>query len=625
MSLVSLAHVNKSFGAQTVLEDLSLQVYPGDRVGLIGANGSGKTTLLRLISGLDTPDTGTVNRARQTRIGYLAQEPALDESHRVFQAATEAFADLREMEQHLRRLEEAMADATGRDLDRLVWKHGDLQHRYEARGGYEQERRAEAVLMGLGFERDRLEAEVRTLSGGERSRLALGRLLLRDPDLLLLDEPTNHLDIDGIRWFEAYLSRQKAGIMLVSHDRYLLDRAVTRILELERAQGTSYRGNYSDHVRQKAAQRLTQERAYRYQKAMIQKEEQFIRRYHAGQRAKEARGRQRRLDRVERMERPTQASRAKINFQADRRGGDLIARMDNVGKWFGANVLFRGLSFDVQRGERVGIVGPNGSGKTTLLRIMLGWEPPSEGECRMGQNLAIGYLDQLLAGLDPAHTALEEVWQLRRTLAEQDVRDLLARFLLTGDHVFKKISELSGGERARVALAKTMLTKPNVLVLDEPTNHLDIPGRQALEEALSAFVGTVIVVSHDRYFLDRIVRRLLVISGGSARAYQGNYALYESRLAEAAAAARGAARTPERPRESPPARSRPKPADKPRPLEEIEAEIEALEEEQRAITARLGRQATYLDAKRVRSLKQRYEQIEHALHRLNAEWETHLA
>jgi len=610
--LVGLSNVTKSFGAQRVLDGVSFQVHKGRRVGLVGANGSGKTTLLRMIAGAETPDSGAVEIARGVTIGYLAQEPALDGRQTVREAALSAFAELRGVEARLREVEQAMAEAgdeRGGDLARV---HGDLLERFERGGGYEHESRAEAALHGLGFGEEALDRAVGDLSGGERTRVALARLLLRDVALLLLDEPTNHLDLAGVEWLEQFLARYRGGVLVVSHDRQFLDRVATSIVEIERGRAEAYPGNYTRFREIKQARRLEWRRRYEQQQEFIAREESFVRRYGAGQRAREARGRQTRLERLERIAPPPAEARVAMRFRCEQPSGEVVVRCRGLTLGLGGRTLARDVRFEVARGERLGIVGPNGCGKTTLLRAVLGQVAPVSGAVELGHKVRIGYYDQLLAGLHADRTVLDEVWEERRTLNEVDVRDLLALFRLTGDDVLKRVGDCSGGERSRVALARLIVQAPNLLVLDEPTHHLDIPSREALEQALLEYEGTIVVVSHDRYFLNRIVSKLLVFEPEGVRLVHGNYAFYEQ------------ARPPE-------ARAEPAPRDEPRRKKSaglsknrfarLEARIIELEEAQGEIERRLQLPDVYSDGEQVRSLMLRRREIESELDELNAQWE----
>ena len=611
--LVSCSDISKSYGAQKVLQGVSLQVREGQRAGLVGANGTGKTTLLRIISGGETADVGIVETARGLRIGYLEQEPSLDPVHTVYVAALSAFDELRRIETRLREVEHAMAESDERVRERLAREHGELLEQFERGGGYDHESRTHAVLAGVGFDADALPRAVSKLSGGERSRVALARLLLKDVDVLLLDEPTNHLDLAGVEWLEQFLARSKAGVVVVSHDRLFLDRVATCIFELERTELESYPGNYSRYLEIRAARRKERQRQYAKQQEFIAKEEAFIRRYKAGQRCKEARGRQKRLARVERVDRPVEERDVVIRFEAERASGEVCVRARDLACRFGDRTLFEGLRFELYRGDRMGVVGPNGCGKTSLLRMVLGELAPSTGEVELGHKLKIGYFDQLQAGLDASRSVLDEVWEIRRTLNEVDVRDLLGLFRFSGDDVLKRVGDCSGGERSRVALAKLIVDAPNVLVLDEPTHHLDIPSREALEQALLGYDGTVLAVSHDRFFLNKVVSKLLVFEPEGVRLIHGNYESYEQ------------TRRPEA--ESQPKATRDAPAKAATPamsknrFARLEQQIMALEAERAEVERKLQLPENSTDGDKVRALNLRMREVETRLAELNAQWD----
>ncbi len=622
MPLVQFSDVSVAFGTQRVLDAANMALHEGEPVGLVGVNGCGKTTVLRLIAQTLAPDSGRVDRKRGLRVGFLEQEPALPDGVNVHDAALSAFADVAEIEARMRRVEHEVSVAGDEERKALLSELGRLQESFEHAGGYERELRAAAVLRGLGFAEEEFTKPVAVLSGGERTRLALARLLLRDAELLLLDEPTNHLDLDGIEWLESFIGKKfKGAALIVSHDRLFLDRAARRIIELESATLTEYAGNYSKFAEVKEFRRQEQLRQYTLQQEFIAKQEDFIRRYHYAQRAREARGRRKQLDRLERLEAPPAQKHISVRFHVRRESGEVALRAENVFKQFGERRLFRDLSFEAARGERLGIVGSNGSGKTTLLRILLGEEAPDGGTVETGHHVEFGYLAQKSATLTGERSVLDEVWEHDRKLDEVEVRSVLGRFLFSSDEaVAKRLSDLSGGERSRVALACLMIDRPNVLVLDEPTNHLDIPSRVALEAALNDYDGTVIVVSHDRYFINQVVRKLVVLdgNGGPGRVVQGNYSDYERlRAAEPAVAA------PESPRAAPPpakSRARERPKISKNRLARIEHDISALEKEKEALEADLARPELYADPLRARETPRRYEQVCRELEALYQEW-----
>ena len=621
MALAQLNNATVAFAAQKVLEGVSCSIHDRDRVGLIGANGTGKTTLLRLLSGSLEPDSGDVFLQRGLRIGILEQEPQLDEAATVHDAALAAFADLLEIEKRMRQTEAAMAHSDGAEREALLKELGSLQTRFEHAGGYEHESRTGAVLSGVGMSEDLFDRPVKALSGGERSRLALARLLLRDADLLLLDEPTNHLDLAGIEWLEDFLNkRYKGTVILVSHDRTFLDRTVTRIIEVERARLEEYPGNYTKYVTVKAHRQLEQQRAYEKQQEYIAKEEDFYRRFHAAQRSKEARGRMKRLERLERIEAPVKSKEVHLRFDSKRDSSEVCLRIENMAKGYGERTLFADLGVEVYRGERIGVIGPNGSGKTTFLKALLGQAPPDRGEAQFGRHVVTGYLPQQPDDLHPESSVLDAVWNHKRTMDEVEVRSLLGRFLFSGDDdVRKRLADLSGGERKRVSLACIMADAPNLLILDEPTNHLDIQSRNALEAALESYDGTIIAVSHDRYFLNRICQRLIVIEGARSRVLYGTWDDYERRCREERAESE-AARPELLPAEKEAPQARAKPKISKNRLAVIEKEIAKLEAEKAGLEAALADPDLYADAERARATPQRYKAVGEQLDALYAEW-----
>jgi ATP-binding cassette subfamily F protein 3 len=618
MSLLTMTDIQVAFSGHTVLDSVSMSLSEGEIVGLIGLNGSGKTTLLRVAAGVATADSGRVDRRKGLRIGFLEQEPVLPEDATVHDAALSAFDDLLEMERRMRETEHKIAHAEAEERHALLERLGRLQERFDIEGGYERESRVATVLAGVGFSQEEFTRPVTVLSGGERARVALARLLLRDAEILLLDEPTNHLDLAGIEWLEEFLrTKFRGAALVVSHDRLFLDRTVRRILDLERGRLVEYPGNYTKYAELKAARRLEQGRQYEKQRAFIEKEGQFIRRYHAAQRGREARGRQKRLDRLDRVEAPKNERGISVRFDPLRESADLCLRVEELSKSFGDQTLFRDLNVEVYRGDRVGIVGPNGSGKTTFLKVLLGSEPADTGGVSTGRHVQAGYLPQQVDILFSQKTVLDEVWERNRKLDEVAARAILGRFLFSGDDaVAKEVSALSGGERTRLALACLMVERPNLFVLDEPTNHLDIASCEALEEAIEEFEGTVVMVSHDRYLINRLVNKLIVLDGrGGARLIQGNYETFE-RLRAAQPPAETAKRAAPGPE---PERKPVKKLSKNR-LAKLEADISRLEMEKSQTEEQLADPALYTDPEKARSLPRRYDEICRELEELYAVW-----
>ena len=526
--LFRLSDVYKSYGTQDVLRGLSMQVNPGEHVGLVGRNGSGKTTMFRLIAGDEQADKGEVIRARGVKLGFLAQHIHFEPGSTVHESALAAFGHLQRIEHEMHELEHRMADADG-DLEAVLERYSDLQHQFEREGGFAYAAKAEAILQGLGFERDTWSMETEKLSGGQQNRLGLARLLLAEPDVLLLDEPTNHLDVNAVEWLEEFLQASTAGFVIVSHDRYFLDRCCRRIVELDNGRASSYTGNYSDYLVEREERREIQQRAYDNQQQLIAKTEEFIRRNLAGQKTKQAKSRRTMLAKLERVD-AVRSDRASGDFRLQKieRTGNHVLMVEDVTIGYSDKVLARDISFILRRGECLGIIGPNGSGKTTFLKTILNKIPTLAGEVRWGTKVQVGYYAQQLDDLDDRN---EIIMELRRvapsTATAGELRTFLAKFLFTGDDVYKHVRDLSGGEKGRLALAKLIYSRVNVLVLDEPTNHLDIPSREALEEALDAYEGTIITISHDRYFLDRVATQILALDTDElAVHYNGDYTEY---------------------------------------------------------------------------------------------------
>ncbi|HEY5883654.1 MAG TPA: ABC-F family ATP-binding cassette domain-containing protein [Pyrinomonadaceae bacterium] len=526
--LFRLSDVYKSYGTQDVLRGLSVQVNPGEHVGLVGRNGSGKTTMFRLIGGEEQPDKGEVIRARGVKLGFLAQHIHFEPGSTVHESALAAFGHLQRIEHEMHELEHRMADADG-DLEAVLERYSDLQHQFEREGGFAYAAKAEAILQGLGFDRDTWSMETEKLSGGQQNRLGLARLLLAEPDVLLLDEPTNHLDVNAVEWLEEFLQTSTAGFVIVSHDRYFLDRCCRRIVELEHGRASSYTGNYSDYLVEREERREIQQRAYDNQQQLIAKTEEFIRRNLAGQKTKQAKSRRTMLAKLERVD-AVRADRSSGDFRLQKieRTGNHVLMVEDIDIGYADKTLARDISFILRRGECLGIIGPNGSGKTTFLKTILNKIPALAGEVRWGTKVQVGYYAQQLDDLDDRNEIIMELRRVAPSSATAgELRTFLAKFLFTGDDVYKHVRDLSGGEKGRLALAKLIYSRVNVLVLDEPTNHLDIPSREALEEALDAYEGTIVTISHDRYFLDRVATQILALDTDElAVHYNGDYTGY---------------------------------------------------------------------------------------------------
>lgn len=522
MSIVIAENLSKYYGAQDIFSGLSFQVAHGDKIALVGANGVGKTTLLRIIAGLESPSSGRLQIAKGIRIGYLSQKADVQEGRTLYQEMLEVFAYLRAQQERLRRLEEGMSHPERRA--KAMERYGELLQLFELAGGYTYEHEIRRVLTGLGFKEADFEQPVARLSGGQRTRAQLAKLLLSNPDLLLLDEPTNHLDLQATQWLEEYLYRWKGSLIVVAHDRYFLDQVANRVWEMSFGALEQYPGNYSHYMAVRAERHRQRQAEYEAQKEYLERTEEFIRRYKAGQRSREARSREKRLQHLERLERPKQEKRMKFELANKVRGGNnvLTVRGLVVGyDW----PLFRCPDLLLIRRQCVALVGPNGCGKTTFLKTILGEVPPLAGEVRIGANVQVAYLAQGHENLCEENTVLEELLRVKNLPIEM-ARSYLGRFLFSGDEVFKRVADLSGGERSRVALAMLALQGANFLLLDEPTNQLDIPSQELLEQVLQNFDGTILFVSHNRYFIEALSTQLWVIDNGMLRVYPGNYSAY---------------------------------------------------------------------------------------------------
>lgn len=526
--LFRLSDVHKSYATHDILRGATLQINPGEHVGLVGRNGAGKTTIFRLVSGDETPDRGEVVRARGVRLGLLAQHVHFEPGTTVHESALAAFGRLQQIEHEMHELEHRMAEVDV-DLEKVLERYSDLQHEFEREGGFEYAAKAEAILQGLGFDREQWSLETEKLSGGQQNRLGLARLLLAEPDVLLLDEPTNHLDVNAVEWLEEFLQSYNSAYVIISHDRYFLDRACRRIVELENGRASSYTGNYSAYLVERDERREAQQRAYENQRQLIEKTEEFIRRNLAGQKTKQAKSRRTMLAKLERVD-AVRADRSSGDFRlrSIERTGNHVLMVGEVTIGYPDKLLASDISFILRRGECLGIIGPNGSGKTTFLKTILKKISPLAGEIQWGTKVQIGYYAQQLDDLDERNEIIMELRRVAPSSATAgELRSFLAKFLFTGDDVYKKVGDLSGGEKGRLALAKLIYSRVNVLVLDEPTNHLDIPSREALEEALDAYEGTILTISHDRYFLDRVATQMLALDGqGTAEHYDGDYTEY---------------------------------------------------------------------------------------------------
>jgi ATP-binding cassette subfamily F protein 3 len=630
MPILSTSAISKSYGAQDVLEGITCALAHGQRAALVGANGSGKTTLLRILAGLEEPSGGQVHRARGTSTGYLPQraDEELAGSQTVHAEMLTVFASLRAQAEELRRLEQAMADEPDQ-CEAVLERYGELLERFEHAGGYTYEQRIVQTLSALGFDPADLERPVCQLSGGQKTRVLLAKLVLQAPDVLLLDEPTNHLDVEAVEWLEAALRDFKGALIVVAHDRYFLDAVAQTVWELERGHLEGYPGNYSQYTALRAERQAQRQVEFKRQQEYIAQQEDFIRRYMAGQKTRQAQGRLKRLQRLERAERPRQAKSLGLRMQTDLRSGDLVlyARELVVG-YPGDEPLLTCPWLELRRRQRVALWGPNGAGKTTFLKTALGQVQPLSGEIEFGASVYVGYFAQVHEELDPARTILETILDVKNLPIEQ-ARGLLGRYLFSGDDVFKPIEALSGGERARVALCVLTLQGPNVLLLDEPTNYLDIASQEVLEEVLGEFAGTILMVSHDRYLVDRLATHMWAIEDRQVIVHEGGYSAWQERQrskGEKGTGARHALREANeqeerkrrRAEESRLARQQRRQAQHAAELEKTIAEKEM---RLQRLSAELEAAGTAGQVERVQQLGTQYAQLEAELHAAIEKWE----
>ncbi len=537
MIILAVQDIQKSFGTHEVLKGVSFTLQEQERMGLVGVNGSGKSTLMKIIAGIETADNGTVSIQKGLRIGYLAQQGEFREGETVRETLESVFEPLVQMEAEMRDLEQKMAEQ-GDDaeaLRRLGGRYDALMHEFERRNGYGWRSQVSGVLKGLDL-RNHADMPADRLSGGERTRLCLGRMLLSEPDLLLLDEPTNHLDLKSIAWLEEYLRAYRGAVLVISHDRYFMDHVCGRMAELLMGNLETYTGNYTEYLEKRTEVYEIRMKAWELQQKEIARQEAVIAMYRRFNREKSIRlaeSREKRLEKMERLERPQEEGSVHFRFETRRRTGDDVLQTDRLGKSYGDRVLFSGLDIHVKAGDRIALIGDNGTGKSTLLKCLTGEEKPDAGVIRWGTGVDIGYYDQHQAGLHENKTVLDEVWDRFPRMEQYEVRGALGMFLFTGDDVFAPVSTLSGGEKGRVALTELMLRKDNVLLLDEPTNHLDMDSREVLENALADFPGTIIAVSHDRYFINRFAEKVCVLEDGTLKEYLGNYDSYFEKVSRA--------------------------------------------------------------------------------------------
>lgn len=628
MIILSAQHITKSFGVNAVLRDVSLTVQQGDRIGLVGVNGCGKSTLMRILAGLDAQNGGEISLVRGLRVGYLAQQNMVTSGETVWNELQKVYEQVFAMEKKLRELEDEMAHAHT-DAQRFAQLSADydrLTQRFEEADGYSWKSMVSGVLNGLGFKPAQYDQCVDSLSGGEQTRLCLARLLLQKPDLLLLDEPTNHLDMETLQWLENYLAAYRGSVLVISHDRYFLDHVCTGIVEILMGSSEQYNGNYTRYIAQRQERFESRMRAYEIQQKEIERQQAIIARYRMFNREKSIRAaesREKALDRMEKLEKPVDERAIRFSFEARRRTGEDVLQLTEISKSFGEKHLFHDLTLRVRAGDRVALIGPNGVGKSTLIKIIVGEEQPDTGFIRYGSNVDIGYYDQHQSTLHADKTVLDEIWDRFPQMEQSNVRGALGMFLFTGDDVFKPIHTLSGGEKGRVALTALMLRKDNLLLLDEPTNHLDMDSREVLEDALTDFGGTIITVSHDRYFINRIANRIIEMQPDGVTEYIGNYDDYIERKNRPVAVEAEAGKTKtelekEKRREK---LSRQALRQLKIRAQEAEKAVGVKEAEIAELEAQMADPSLYSDAQKSADVQRAYQKAQQALQTLYEQWE----
>ena len=628
MIILSLQDIRKSFGTNEVLKHVSLTLQDGERMGLVGVNGSGKSTLMKIIAGQETADEGTVSLQKGLRIGYLAQQGELTGEETVLRVLESVFDPVVQLEEEMRETEQKMAECGGdpEALRRLGSRYDALTRAFEQGDGYGWRSRVQGVLAGLNL-REEQHRKTGLLSGGERTRLCLGRMLLTDPDLLLLDEPTNHLDLKSITWLEEYLQSYRGAVLVISHDRYFLDHVCGKMAELLLGTVETYTGNYSEYLEKRTAVYEVRLKAWQMQQKEIARQEAVIAMYRRFNREKSIRlaeSREKRLEKMERLEKPQEEGEIHFHFETRRRTGEDVLLAEGLSKGYGQRQLFQDLKLHVRAGDRIALIGDNGTGKSTLFKCLIGQEKADRGTLRWGAGVDIGYYDQHQAGLNENKTVLDEVWDRFPRLEQDEVRGALGMFLFTGDDVLMPVSTLSGGERGRVALTKLMLRKDNLLLLDEPTNHLDMDSREVLEAALQDFPGTILAISHDRYFINRFAEKVLVLTPDGIDEYLGNYDDYFEKIN----------------RELPPDGSLPqmtktaldkekkktreeqtRAKEQARLLKEAEAAVQRAEQEAAEMEARLADPAIWENADTAAALTKAYQAKKEEITRLYEAWE----
>lgn len=633
MIVLACDKVTKSFGIDIILNQITFSVNAGERIGVVGGNGAGKSTLFKIIADILPMDSGEIYKAKDTTLGYLPQNTVLESDKTIWDELMQVFAPVLELERDLRKMEQQMADYDSMDETqylKLLNEYSKLQESFEEQGGYSYESYIKGVLTGLGFLPEEFQMPIPHLSGGQKTRVALAKVLLEKPNILLLDEPTNHLDLDAIQWLEDYLSVYPGTVMIISHDRYFLDSLCNNILEIENTTCRLYKGNYTSYQKQKSQWIAQREKEYTAQQKEIARQQEIIERYRSintEKSVKAAESRQKMLDKMEKVEKVYYAQQAHFSFDINRQSGRDVLMVDSLSKAFGDNVLFEDISFHLHLGDRVAIIGPNGCGKSTLFKIILGQIPPTSGTVKIGTGVEIGYYDQELTSLNPNNTIIDELWDSFPHMTETEIRNALAARLFKGDDVYKPVASLSGGEKSRLILTKLVLANNNFLMLDEPTNHLDMPSREELEKALIEFPGTILMISHDRYFLNKIANRIIALESGQIKEYLGNYDDYinkkrqmeilENQSKEQTPQLTRTALKEQRRRER---LERQKTKEERERLKSLEEEIHRLEQEIEALEYEMADPKLYEDKEEMFKVQQQYEKLKDEVDKLYTEW-----
>ncbi len=639
MIMLSCNKVSKSFGVETILENISFSVNEGDKIGIVGVNGTGKTTLFKVITGILPHDRGEIFTSKNCRLGYLEQNTNFYSEKTIYDEVVSVFSDLIGAEEELRSLEHQIASlsdkggSSGDQLKKTMDIYGKKYEEFEKNNGYAYKSEVRGTLKGLGFSDEEMDKPVNVLSGGEKTRVLLAKLLLSKPSLLLLDEPTNHLDADAIEWLEGFLRSYEETIMIISHDRYFLDQSVNRIFEMENKHLTTYNGNYTDYQKQARVNREIRLRQYENQQRDIKKQEESIERlkaYGREKHLKRARSKEKMLDKVDRLEKPQELrKKARFNFVLRHHSGNDVLKVQGLAKSFDDRKLFEGVDFDLYRGEKVALIGPNGVGKSTLFKIIMGDESQDQGGFKLGQGVDVSYFNQEQKSLNLENTIIDEVWDDNPHMTQTEVRNLLGAFLFEGEDVFKSIRSLSGGERARVAILKLILSRSNLLLLDEPTNHLDIDSKEVLEDALKEYEGTLLTISHDRYFLNTVVDRILVLKPDGVEEYLGNYEYYQNKKKQESEKSHLAdmedqvSKTKTQIREE---RRREKELKKnenkaKKLIKDLEVEIELTEKQIGGLDHMLCQEEVYTSPERMKEVNQEKSDLEKRLSKLYDKWE----